>query len=180
MKEEWKQIKGYEDLYEISNSGRVWTCRSKRIMKPGVDNYGYRYVHLCDGKSKSYKVHRLVALHFIPLVEGKEIVNHIDENRKNNCFSNLEWCTYKHNANHGTKNTRMVKSRETSPKWLREQTIPIVGVNIETGECNYYKSMMEAERNGFHSGHISACVRGINKSHKGYKWFEQSEYKGVS
>lgn len=70
----------------------------------------------------------------------------------------------------------MVKSREISPKWLREQTIPVVGVNVKTGECNYYKSMMEAERHGFHSGHISDCVNGKSKTHKGYQWYKEEEF----
>lgn len=181
MAENWMYIKIFNKEYMISDKGNVWSNKSDKMLKQFDNGYGYLRVSLTkNGKTKQYLVHRLVAETFLSKNSKDQCVNHIDENRKNNCLSNLEWCTYKHNANHGTKNIRMVKSRETSPKWLREQTIPVVAVNMKTGVRNYYKSMMEAERNGFHSGHISDCVRGINKSHKGYKWFKQSEYKGVS
>ena len=181
MEESWSEINGFNGKYMISDKGRVWSNNYNKELKQIDNGKGYLRVNLCfNSKCKAILVYRLVAETFLSKNSKDQCINHIDENRKNNCLSNLEWCTYKHNANHGTKNIRMVKSRETSPKWLREQTIPVVGVNVKTGECNYYKSMMEAERNGFHSGHISDCVRGINKSHKGYKWFKQSEYKGVS
>ena len=181
MEESLSEINGFNGKYMISDKGRVWSNNYNKELKQIDNGKGYLRVNLCfNSKCKAILVHRLVAETFLSKNSKDQCINHIDENRKNNCLSNLEWCTYKHNANHGTKNIRMVKSRETSPKWLREQTIPVVGVNVKTGECNYYKSMMEAERNGFHSGHISDCVRGINKSHKGYKWFKQSEYKGVS
>ena len=95
MEEIWMYIESYGKLYKISNFGRVWSTRMDREMIPGIDGGGYKYVNLCDGGVKPYKVHRLVALHFIPLIEGKEIVNHIDENRQNNKVDNLEWCTQK-------------------------------------------------------------------------------------
>ncbi|MDT0703930.1 NUMOD4 domain-containing protein [Mammaliicoccus sciuri] len=183
MEEIWKDIPGYENFYQVSTFGRVRSFKRKKpkILKPALNRCGYLYVALSDSISrKKITIHRLVALTFIDNPLNKQQVNHIDEIKTNNNISNLEWVTPKENMNYGTRTERMIKSRETSPKWLKEQTIPVVAINIKTGERSYYKSMMEAERNGFHSGHISDCVRGIKRSHKGYKWFKQSEYKGVS
>lgn len=181
MKENWTYIKGFNGKYSISDKGRVWSNNYNKELKQIDNGKGYLRVNLClKAKCRKLLVHKLVAEHFLPKEKSDQCVNHKDEDTKNNKVSNLEWCTYKYNANYGTRNKRIVKSREISPKWLKSKTIPVVSINIKTGECNYYKSMMEAERNGFSSGHISECIRGINKSHKGCKWLKQSEYKGVS
>lgn len=93
MREIWKPINGYEGLYEISNTGRVNSLISGRILKTYPNNKGYLYVRLTkDGQHKAFSVHRLVANAFIPNTERMEQVNHIDGNKQNNYSENLEWC----------------------------------------------------------------------------------------
>lgn len=107
-KEIWKQVVGYEGLYMVSNWGRVWSIRNKRFRKLKKGDNGYYYVGLCkNGKTDWIKISILVAKHFIPNPDNLPQVNHIDEDKSNNCVDNLEWCTAKQNANHGTRNRRI-------------------------------------------------------------------------
>lgn len=103
MTEEWKDIEGYEGLYQVSNLGRIKSLArviirsdskpnpiNEKILKYGM-NRGYCAVVLCkDGKKKMYKVHRLVAMAFLSNHYNLPEVNHKDENKKNNCVDNLE------------------------------------------------------------------------------------------
>lgn len=113
-KEEWKDVVGYEGLYKVSNSGTVvsfpktwlsgrWVVRTnpEQEMKYSVDRKGYHILGLRkDGKLKMHKVHRLVALAFIPNPDNKPVVNHKDGTRNNNNVSNLEWTTHQENSQH--------------------------------------------------------------------------------
>lgn len=177
--EEWKDIIGYEGLYKISNKGRVWSCTYNRTLKPSTEKSGYKKIVLSkEGKLKTYRIHRLVALAFLKPVKNKEIVNHIDENKSNNYFLNLEWCTYKENMNHGTCIKRILKTKSGKnydgyKKISEKLSVPVIGINVKTGEKIEFKSMTEARTKGFNNGHISACVNGIRQTHKGYKWHKQ-------
>lgn len=120
MQEAWKDIKGYEDIYQISNLGNVISKEREIKYKDGrVYKYpklfitksekgnGYIFVTLWkNNKAKRFLIHRLVAEHFIENPLNKPCVNHIDENKKNNRFDNLEWCTHKENMNCGTVQKR--------------------------------------------------------------------------
>lgn len=113
MKEIWKDIKGYEGYYKISNKGRVLSTKRKvkstrsntgyrivneRILKTRIDKYGYVTVILRKfNTDKHFTIHRLVALAFISNPNDYPSINHIDENKLNNIPSNLEWCTVKYN-----------------------------------------------------------------------------------
>jgi len=104
MIEIWKDIKGYEGLYKISNCGRVKSLRRNIIMKIALDNYNYYHINFqVNNISETIKIHRLVALNFIPNPDNKPQVNHIDGNKKNNHVSNLEWCTNQENSIHAHK-----------------------------------------------------------------------------
>jgi hypothetical protein len=110
----WVDVKGYESFYQVSNMGNVRskdrTVACKRLgtknlrsrpLKATVDSVGYCKVTLQDqGRNVVWKVHRLVAEHFIDKVEGKGIINHIDNNRANNKVDNIEKCTPKENTSH--------------------------------------------------------------------------------
>lgn len=107
----WKDIKGYEGLYQVSNLGRVKSFKTNKrkyeykYMSLVIDKKGYLTVSLCGNhKRKTYKVHRLVSQAFIPNQEGKTQVNHIDGNKQNNRVDNLEWCTNGENGIHAYKN----------------------------------------------------------------------------
>lgn len=114
--EVWKDIEGYEGLYQVSSLGRVKSLDritpKNRYFKGKIlvnkhDSQGYQLVCLCvDGKQSYAYIHRLVAKAFIPNPENKETVNHKDENKANNCVENLEWMTMRENANYGTRNER--------------------------------------------------------------------------
>ncbi len=100
MAEEWKDIKGFEGFYQISNLGRVkslggWCGTAKRnekIRSTSLTHDGYVKIRLRhQSKDKTARVHRLVAEAFIPNPKNKETVNHIDGNKQNNAASNLEW-----------------------------------------------------------------------------------------
>lgn len=117
MKEIWKDVIGYEGLYQVSNIGNVKSL--DRVVRYGrtlkgkektkfEEKDGYLVVALCkNGKAKHIKVHRLVATAFIENPFNLPEVNHKDENKKNNHFDNLEWCTTKHNINYGTRNAKV-------------------------------------------------------------------------
>lgn len=118
MKEIWKDIKGYEGRYQVSNLGNVKSLNyshtgKEKTMKLCKDKSGYLNVKLfIDGKHKIYKVHRLVAEAFIPNLKNEPQVNHIDENKSNNNVYNLEWCTARYNSNFGTRKERLRKNHK--------------------------------------------------------------------
>jgi hypothetical protein len=95
MTEEWRKIQGYEE-YEVSNLGQV--RRGQRVLKPVArpgKKTSYYHLALCkDSVKRSFYIHRLVALAFLPNPENKTTVNHRDHNGLNNCLDNLEWATY--------------------------------------------------------------------------------------
>lgn len=160
--EEWAQIKGYEGVYEVSNLGRVASIRGgkRKILKPSKPT-GYFQVVLSKNNSKrTYRVHRLVAEAFIPNPENLPVINHIDEVKTNNFVENLEWCTVKYNTNYGTGLSRSVDGRSKE----------VVAYDQSGNIIHRFKSIKEAGRNGFSSGHISSCCRGRRKSHRGLHW----------
>ena len=121
MTEEWRTViddDGNEwTNYEVSNYGNVRSLNYKKtgetkILKQNVNKKGYFVVTLCEKKRrKQFRVHRLVAFVFVENddVENKTQVNHIDENKENNHYTNLEWCTVKYNNTHGTRTKRSIQ-----------------------------------------------------------------------
>lgn len=99
--ERWVDIKGFEDLYMISNKGRVMSKKTGLIHKQRLNVDGYVKITLTrNSKAKDFRAHRLVAQHFIPNPQDKETVNHIDGDKTNNYDSNLEWATREENMQH--------------------------------------------------------------------------------
>ena len=169
LEEIWKSIKGYEGLYEISNFGRVKSMpklrmKKEKIMKPS-NRGGYLRISLSkDGISKSFYIHRLVAESFIPNLDGKKEVNHIDGNKKNNNASNLEWSTRSENMKHAFK-TGLSKPKDNAISRA------VIKVNLNTGEeIQIYKSIKDASVDmGLTPQSIfKALKRG--RASGGYKW----------
>lgn len=114
MEEIWKDIQGYEGLYQVSNLGKVKSLdrftshpkrfRASQIMKQGNGHHGYKLVVLCkNGITKTYRVNRVVAFHFIPNPYNKPEVNHKNGVKEDNSVNNLEWSTSKENIEHAHK-----------------------------------------------------------------------------
>lgn len=105
--QEWKDVLGYETLYRVNSEGEVYSKRSGRIIKQGVSHKGYCVVSTKiggrAGVCKMLRVHRMVAETFIPNLENKPFVNHIDGVKTNNSVGNLEWVTAKENTTHAIK-----------------------------------------------------------------------------
>lgn len=160
MDEIWRDIEGYEGIYQVSNKGRVKSLYkgSERILKLHDNGIGYLRAHLTkENTSKHIRVHRLVAQAFIPNPYNLPEINHRDENKKNNCVENLEWCDRRYNVNYGTRNER------TSRKILQYS---------KSGEfIREWQSAAEVKRVlGIDRSHISACCKGKLKSSGGFIW----------
>lgn len=167
----WKEIEGYEGLYQVSNFGNVRSLNYHRtgqtkVLSQSENSMGYLKVNLYkNGKVKTVGVHRLVAEAFIPNWFGEPEVNHRDENPKNNHIDNLEWCDRKYNNNYGTHNERIAEKLSK----------PVIQFS-KTGEfVREWPSIREAGRNNFNTGNIVSCCNGKLKHHKGYIW----KYKEV-
>lgn len=107
-KEIWKDINEYENIYQISNLGRVKSVKKGIIKKPSVLPRGYLRIGLSKcGKVKYYSIHRLVAEAFIPNPFNKPCVNHKDCNTSNNNVDNLEWCTWEENSEYGDRKLKV-------------------------------------------------------------------------
>ena len=166
--EEWRDVVGYEGLYQVSDQGRVKSFKwnKERFLKPSMDKDGYLLVTLCaGGKPKTFKVHRLVCQAFHKNPENKLCVNHIDENKTNNAASNLEWSTYEENNNHGTRNERIAKG-------IAKALSKPVGQYTRDGELiKIWSSTIEVQRQaGFSQGNISKVANGKHKQAYGFIW----------
>lgn len=152
----WKDIKGYEGYYQVSNQGNVKTIKDSinKLRAFGSLPSGYKQVTLCkDGKCKSFLVHRLVAEAFIPNPDNLPIINHKDEDKTNNIVSNLEWCTYQYN-------TQYSLGRK------------IAQIDIRTGKviC-IWDSTRQIERElGFRHQNIVTCCNGTFSTAYKYRW----------
>lgn len=163
MKENWKDIPGWEGKYQASDLGRIKSLgndrtRKEKILKPGLNSYGYYIVGLCKcGKQFTKLVSRLVYETFIGKIPYGMQVNHINEDKTDNRLENLNLMTPKENMNWGTRSKRVSKkliNKETISKW-------VVQLNKDNEILHFYPSAREAERQtGISNQHISVCCSG--------------------
>ncbi len=168
MNEVWKDIEGYEELYQVSNLGRVKslnynkTSKSK-ILSPRKNKT--RYLSVClfkNKKCKAFYIHRLVAQAFIPNPNNYPCINHKDENPNNNNVDNLEWCTHKYNMNYGTKLERQSEKMKGINVGSKSASARKV-ICVTTGEM--FDCIKEAsEKTGVSRANICECCKGKRKS----------------
>lgn len=170
--EEWRDVPGYEGLYMVSNMGEVKSIFYHKgiILKSSAIKSGHSGVTLCkNGIRTRLSVHRIIAEAFIPNPDNLPQVNHKDENPRNNCVENLEWCTVKYNANYGTRNSRISKQMLNNPKISKS----IVQLDKKNNIVCMYPSAAETDRQtGIgRQNIIHCCLRdGHRKTAGGYKW----------
>lgn len=185
----WKDIKGSNNLYQISNLGRVKSMNYRNSGKEGflsvyIMNTGYPATHLIiDGKEKTCLIHRLVAEAFIPNPENKPEVDHINCDRTDFRIENLKWVTSKENSNNPTtlKNHWSLNGGESYFKGklgrLNILSKMVIQLDREYHIVKIWDSLMDVHRElGFDCGHISNCCLGKRKTHKGYIWMYLDEY----
>lgn len=173
VKEIWKDIEGYDGVYQISNIGNVQSVQTyyrKRTgvttvrtqpIKQFVNKYGYLVVTLhknCIAKTKT--VHRLIAKAFIPNPDNLPCINHKNQIKTDNRLENLEWCTYEYNNSYGDKMLRISVSSGFVVAQIDAKTNEVIRV---------FHSAREAGR-VINSKHISECCRGERETACGYKW----------
>lgn len=183
----WKDIKGYENQYQVSNLGRVrsldrigkngYSYKGK-ILKPRPNKRGYIKANL---SGKIYAVHRLVAQAFIPNPNNYPVVNHKDENKQNNMIwinkdgsidyekSNLEWCTQEYNINYGTANKRRGESIGYDKD--NPYSKSVLQYTKDGTFIRKWDSQAEAARQlGIGQGNISRCCIGTRNIAYGFIW----------
>ena len=200
----WKAIPEYEGLYEVSNLGRVrsldrnvvlrtgnrWHKRRScgKVLSGGENGHGYKFVYIGkNGIISRYYVHRLVAEVFIPNPKNYPIINHKDENPRNNNADNLEWCTQKYNANYGGHIRRvrefMLSDKNPNrgrprPESFKEKVRkPVIQFNKDGSFVKEWDSARTAGNTlGIQPQSITAVCRGRYHSYKNYIWKYKYDY----
>ena len=177
MIEVWKDIEGFEGLYQVSNTGKVRGLERvsldnrhlpDRILTGSVYSGGYVVVKIrYNGRYKRYLVHRLVAKHFIPNPKGLPMVNHKDENKTNNCVDNLEWCDALYNCRYGTA---VERSRKT---FVKNNSKKVMQFTLDGKFLKEYDCIADAAKaTGTKQSEICCCCRmkESSVSSGGYMW----------
>lgn len=161
-KEIWKDVVGYEGMYQVSNIGGVRSLRfsypwrgsirfnNPKTLSPYKDSHGYLQV---DIRGRAFLVHRLVALAFIPNPNNYRCVNHKDENPRNNRVDNLEWCTHKYNVAYSQE--------KTTRRVIETHGRRVYRIDLTTGERFDYPYIKAVIMDGFSPKEVSAVCSGL-------------------
>lgn len=181
--ENWKDIKDYEGLYQISDYGRVKSLErpngnnqynQESILKANISKSGYSFVHLRNRKqNKNFSIHRLVALHFLDNPENKPLVLHkkaISDNGSNN-IDNLYWGTPKENMEDRKRDNHFQVSIENRIKTSKRFSKKINQYDLDGNFIKTWDSAFDMERHlGILNNHIGSCCKGKRKTAGGYIW----------
>lgn len=172
-KEIWRDVKGFEDFYKISNYGRIKSLnynhtKKERILKPEVTKKGYLRIKLCkNGEEFKLLIHVLVAKTFLgdKSFDGLQ-VNHKNEIKDDNRVENLEWCTPSYNVNYGNRNLKVSKIMTNGVLSKKVYQYTLKGVFIKE-----WASLADIERTlNFHHSSISKCCNGKMENAYGFIW----------
>lgn len=173
-----KDIPGYEGLYAITEDGEVWSYRNNRFLKnyytKRKDGKAINSISLCNnGYEKIYPIHRLVALTYIPNLENKPTVDHIDRNPLNNNVNNLRWATYKEQCANMDYSTTHSKEhmKIMSEKAVKKTKKKIARCDKNTHEVlEIYEKARDWAQNDSQKRYIQLCAEGKVKSAYGFWW----------
>lgn len=177
----YKDIPGYENEYQATTDGRIWSLKSKRFLSQqlrGPENKEYYYVCLCKNNiKKQHRVNRLIAKTFLENPNNLPCVNHKDCNKLNNCVNNLEWCTYEDNNKYNNRIELSVQTRKknglcTKVKVYNKNTLEFIGTYESVRDA-----IKELQLDNSSSANISAALHGKRKSAYGYIWKLHEEKK---
>lgn len=197
MIEIWKDIKGYEGLYQVSNIGNVKSLNRvlkridnkkcsirEKILKPNLEKKGYQSVKLCYLKnSKMFKVHRLVAEAFIPNIENKPQINHKNLNKQDNKITNLEWCTAKENIIHAAKRGLLSrkptkKQIEIFTKMAKNNVINVCQYDLNGNFIKRWNSIRDVERAlKINNANITSVCKNKRKNAGGFIWKYSNDFR---
>lgn len=185
MKENWKDIPGYEGFYQASDQGRIKSydkvvatgkCHTRiykgRIKAQRLDSQKhYLITELSkDRKSKTILVHRIIASTFLGDCSGLDI-NHKDGVKTNNAITNLEVVTKSENEIHKYRVLKVKHPYVGRNGSMHAKSVPVLQINKNTNEVvKVYESARLAELDGYQSSNISLCCNGKQKEHKGFIW----------
>lgn len=184
LEEEWKDVPGYEDLYQVSNLGQVkslgravweqwkdgthgrWHIFPEKILLPKIDTNGYLSVGLyaSDKSRKRHRIHRLVASAFLPNNSNLPHINHKDQDTKNNRVDNLEWCSIKYNLSYGDRIEKYRKSRGT-----KVQRLDLNGNYIDSWDSISYAAVSVYNSINKETDILRNC-KGLTSRVLNYKW----------
>ena len=168
---EWCKIEGFSN-YSVSDNGMIRNDNSLKILKNRKAGAGYCKVTLCENKEHTDKyVHRIVADAFIPNIDNKPEINHIDGNKRNNSVNNLEWVTSSENKNHLYNYLDSSDLRRKYSLMRKGENNAAARKVIRIEDNKIYSTITEAANDiGVHRMCVSDVCRGIQKTSKGYHY----------
>lgn len=172
----WKYIPGTNNEYQVSSEGRVMTTKTGRMLKMIPDEFGYRRVCLFKyNRTRHFKVHRLVAMAFIPNPNNLPFINHKDGNKSNNNVSNLEWCTPKQNSIHARR-TGLMAGHD---RFCESRKKPVIAIDLKTGDREHFDSILAAQK--IYGSHVADILSGNRYMAHGHTFvFEGGDHKNAT
>lgn len=166
--EKWARVE--DTNYEISNYGRMVNTKTGNLLKTQANKKGYQVIRVTINRVKrTFRIHRLVAQYFVSNPNNKTQVNHIDGNKNNNRYDNLEWCSNAENAHHAIKTGLWESVIEGAKLENEKRKKKVIARNIHTNEILRFSSISDAERQ-IGTRHIVDVIKGKRKQAKGYEF----------